>query len=81
MFYQNQKEKIGDITIQDSYFYTGNLLYKGNFDYSSGLVELVVSFYGSGAVLFINDVEVGIFDNDIYVDVTSHVKKGKIVSS
>lgn len=72
-----KKKKIGDITIQDSYFYTGNLLYKGNFDYSSGLVELAVSFYGSGAVLFINDVEVGIFDNDIYVDVTSHVKKGK----
>lgn len=73
-----QKNKtIGDITLQDSYFYTGNLLYEGKFDYLSGLIELSLSFDGSGAIVFINGVEVGAFDSDIYIEVTSYVKKGE----
>lgn len=69
-------KKIGDITIQNHYFYTGNIIYKGVFEYQSGLVELSLSFDGTGAVVMINDVEIGLFDAYRFNDISKHVKKG-----
>lgn len=72
---QTQKSS-GDVTIQNNYFYRGNILYEGYLAYEDGIIYIKPSYYGIGLVIKVNGKEVGLCDHKKHFNLTPYLRKG-----